>query len=505
MRKFFTLFIAFIMVCSLTTPVYAYAKDKTSPVAKVLSPYNNEMKVPVNKTISINFSENILKGKAFSKITLVDADGYKVSYKVKISKKQLSIKAIANFENDTKYKLTLPKGTVKDKSGNSTKKATVLNFKTTTSAISKGTKLSIKDIAKKAESVVYIEVQDSSHEVFASGSGFVVDGKIVTNYHVIDGASYAIVTANDGEEYNVVGVYDYDKTNDIAVLKIDNNNIPTVVLGDSNKVEVGETIVAIGSPIGLQNTVSVGIISGLRSGDSSSIQISAPINHGSSGGALFDEYGNVVGITSAIYETTGDLNFAIPINIAKPMLSSNTVTSLDEVYNETHVIEYNNATYEGDIVNGEENGFGVIYWDTGDKYIGEWRSGEMNGQGVFTGSNGETITGTWLDGNLISSEDDKISKPTGIYADAISSSEIQIGWNKVNAAEYYYVYYSDSINGQYNCFENTDGSKKKMLWYSGYSAKLYNISSKQTQYFKVTAVKDGVESDYSNVVSATTY
>lgn len=197
--------------------------------------------------------------------------------------------------------------------------------------------LSVEDIAKKGASVVYVEVYDQNGNATASGSGFIIssDGKIVTNYHVIDGAYSAKVTLNDGTKYDVQGVYGYDKTADIAILKVDASNLSPVTLGDSSTADLGQSVVAIGSPEGLQNTVSTGIISSIRTSESRSgykdFQISVPINHGSSGGALFNMYGQVIGITYAGYETTGDLNFAIPINDLNNFINVSTLKTIAEV------------------------------------------------------------------------------------------------------------------------------------------------------------------------------
>lgn len=93
-------------------------------------------------------------------------------------------------------------------------------------------------------------------------------------------------------------------------------------LGDSDLTEVGDTITAIGSPLGLKNTVSKGIVSAIRENrDMKELQISVPISHGSSGGALFDESGRVMGVTSSGYDGGGDLNFAVPINTVKTYMA----------------------------------------------------------------------------------------------------------------------------------------------------------------------------------------
>jgi serine protease Do len=157
------------------------------------------------------------------------------------------------------------------------------------------------------------------------GSGFIVrsDGIIMTNAHVVDGASRVMVKLSDRREFKakVIGI---DKQTDIAVLKIDAKDLPTVTLGNSDKVEVGQWVLAIGSPYGFENTVTAGIVSAtsraLPDGTYTPfIQTDAPINPGNSGGPLFNMSGQVIGINSQIYSQTGGfqgLSFAIPINLA---------------------------------------------------------------------------------------------------------------------------------------------------------------------------------------------
>jgi serine protease Do len=157
------------------------------------------------------------------------------------------------------------------------------------------------------------------------GSGFVVDpnGVILTNAHVVDGADEVTVKFTNQHEYTakVLGV---DKATDVAVLKVDARDLPTVAIGDPAKARVGEWVVAIGAPFGLENTVTSGIISAKsRSlpGDSivPFIQTDAAVNPGNSGGPLFDLKGEVIGINSQIYSRSGGyqgLAFAIPIDVA---------------------------------------------------------------------------------------------------------------------------------------------------------------------------------------------
>jgi S1-C subfamily serine protease len=186
------------------------------------------------------------------------------------------------------------------------------------------TQLSVTEIAKKVESVVYIEVAFGDGKG-ASGSGFIIslDGRIVTNYHVIDGAVSGKVVLNDGTTFTDIKVLGWDKVGDLAIIKVPGSGLPAVTMGNSDAAQIGEAVVAIGSPLGLQNTVSTGIISARREGF---LQTTAPISHGSSGGALFNMVGEVIGITSAGMEEGANLGFAIPINEVKSLATDRTLT-----------------------------------------------------------------------------------------------------------------------------------------------------------------------------------
>lgn len=157
------------------------------------------------------------------------------------------------------------------------------------------------------------------------GSGFIVsdDGLILTNAHVVRDAKEVIVKLSDRREFKAK-VLGADSTTDIAVLRINVKNLPAVRLGDSRQLHVGDPVLAIGSPYGLEQTATQGIVSALgRSlpGDATVpfIQTDAAVNPGNSGGPLFDGSGNVVGINAQIYSQSGGyqgLAFAIPINVA---------------------------------------------------------------------------------------------------------------------------------------------------------------------------------------------
>ncbi|MBL8385451.1 MAG: Do family serine endopeptidase [Burkholderiales bacterium] len=155
------------------------------------------------------------------------------------------------------------------------------------------------------------------------GSGFIVaaDGLILTNAHVVDGAAEVTVKLTDRREFRarVVGA---DKRSDVAVLKIEASGLPTVKLGDPAAVSVGEWVLAIGSPFGFENTATSGIVSAKSrtlEGYVPFIQTDVAVNPGNSGGPLFNLKGEVIGINSQIYSSSGGyqgLSFAIPIDVA---------------------------------------------------------------------------------------------------------------------------------------------------------------------------------------------
>ena len=155
------------------------------------------------------------------------------------------------------------------------------------------------------------------------GSGFIIsaDGFVMTNAHVVDGADEVLVTLPDKREFKakLIGA---DKRTDVAVVKIDSTGLPFVRIGDVNRLRVGEWVMAIGSPFGLENTVTAGIVSAKQrdTGDYMPfIQTDVAVNPGNSGGPLINMRGEVVGVNSQIYSRSGGymgISFAIPIDEA---------------------------------------------------------------------------------------------------------------------------------------------------------------------------------------------
>ena len=195
---------------------------------------------------------------------------------------------------------------------------------------------------QNVNAVVLISCQVNSASYFgqssgtSTGSGFIItdDGYVVTNYHVVEGASKILVSTHDGNEYTAVLV-GQDATNDVAVLKMDDaKNLPFVALGSSTELAVGDQVVAIGNPLGdLTATLTVGYVSAKDRDVTTDgttinmIQTDAAINSGNSGGPLFNMKGEVVGITTAKYSgssssgaTIEGIGFAIPIDDVSPMI-----------------------------------------------------------------------------------------------------------------------------------------------------------------------------------------
>jgi serine protease Do len=155
------------------------------------------------------------------------------------------------------------------------------------------------------------------------GSGFIIsaDGYVMTNSHVVDGADDVFVTLTDKREFKAK-IIGFDKRADVALVKIEGSNLPRVTIGDSNKLRVGEWVIAIGSPFGLDNTVTAGIISA-KARDTGDylplIQTDVAVNPGNSGGPLINMRGEVIGINSQIYSRSGGymgISFAVPVDEA---------------------------------------------------------------------------------------------------------------------------------------------------------------------------------------------
>jgi serine protease Do len=193
-------------------------------------------------------------------------------------------------------------------------------------------------VAKALPAVVSVSTREIEQDQFnrrvvrpGMGSGFIVDrrGHILTNNHVVEGASEIKVTLTDGRGFRATLV-GRDAFSDLAVLRIDGAKLPVLPLGDSAKLRVAQTVIAIGNPLWIEGgpTVTVGVVSALgRSMEERDlpvlhdlIQTDAAINHGNSGGPLLDLSGRVIGINTALIDSAHGIGFAISINSARPVL-----------------------------------------------------------------------------------------------------------------------------------------------------------------------------------------
>jgi len=181
--------------------------------------------------------------------------------------------------------------------------------------------------ARSTPSVVSVRTEQSL------GTGFVVspDGLIATNLHVIAGNSQITVTLSDHREFQVVEIWNGDRQRDLVIMRIQAKKLPVIPLGNSDDIRAGDSIVAIGHPLGLEDTVSNGLVSAVRKLDKglTVLQISAPIAPGSSGGPIFNDHGEVIGVATAIMLGGQNINFGVPISYLKELLKKPAAVNLE--------------------------------------------------------------------------------------------------------------------------------------------------------------------------------
>lgn len=184
---------------------------------------------------------------------------------------------------------------------------------------------SVQDLAAKVKpAVVVVTFDGRDGDRQGLGSGFIVDadGLIATNLHVIGEARPIRVQLQDGRKFDVISIQATDKHHDLAILKIDAHDLPALPLGDSDQLRDGESVVAIGNPLGLERSVVAGVLSGRREvDDRQMLQIAMPIEQGNSGGPLLDLQGRVHGLITLKSLKTENLGFAAPVNQLKPLLA----------------------------------------------------------------------------------------------------------------------------------------------------------------------------------------
>lgn len=185
-----------------------------------------------------------------------------------------------------------------------------------------------KELIKKyGPSIVLIQVIGENEEDSAFGSGVVIsgDGIILTNSHVLENFKTGLVKTATGAYYPIKEILREDLYFDLSTLKVDTNDLTPVKINPFDEIEIGEKVYAIGNPEGYSNTLSVGIISGIRKfEDKIMIQTTAPISQGSSGGALVDKKGKIIGITTLFNIEGQNLNFAVPMKYALSLIYKDT-------------------------------------------------------------------------------------------------------------------------------------------------------------------------------------
>lgn len=208
-------------------------------------------------------------------------------------------------------------------------------------------------VNKYSSSVVKIVTFDEKDQQISLGSGFFIstDGDIATNHHVLEGSTRAIIKTNDGKEGEILEIINDAPELDLLIAKTSLKSTTPVPLGDSDTITVGQEIIAIGNPAGLEGTVSNGIIGGIRKeGDFKYIQITAPISQGSSGCPIIDKTGKVIGIATAYLDFGQNLNFAMPVNYLKSLKPTKIkLSSLPKATPKSEIIErynlYRNAEF----------------------------------------------------------------------------------------------------------------------------------------------------------------
>jgi serine protease Do len=278
--------------------------------------------------------------------------------------------------------------------------------------------------------------------VFGAGSGFIIspDGVILTNAHVVRDASEVTVKLQDRREYRAK-VLGSDPKTDVAVLKIDAKNLPVVPIGKSNDLKVGEWVLAIGSPFGLESSVTAGVVSAkgrsIDEGHVPFIQTDVAVNPGNSGGPLFNTRGEVIGINSQIYSQTGGyqgLSFAIPIDVAFRIKDQIVTTGkvqhaklgivIQEV-NQAFADSFNLATPEGALVSNIERGgaadkAGLKSGDVIRKLNGQpiVASGDLPAMMSTSKPGDRVVLDVWRDGKIV-----QIPAKLGNASDKVAAAE----------------------------------------------------------------------------------
>ena len=387
--------------------------------------------------------------------------------------------------------------------------------------------LTTEEIGKLASAIVLIETD------LGTGSGVTLtgDGTIVTNYHVIENASWIKIHYEDLTNYMVDTIIGSDSFLDLALLKIDTNDKPFIQLGDSSTLSRGQNIVTIGSPEGLFNTLSTGVISRF---DEDFIQITAPISSGSSGGALLNEQGQLIGITTAAILSGENLGFAIPVQKIGQVDTtvSETLDSMPEApvtisspHNlRVETLNSTSAYINWDPVEGadyyhfyyQEAGDDSFWYDEDEFYGGPMRfrwfmDYTVEYYNLDPNTHYNVLVTAVVDG-IESDDSDVLSfktkksaghAPAHLTGEAISDSVAVLNWTRVPKADYYLVYWSHSTSDGFEVIRNTNDEPLPYEWSSA-GVTIYFLDKNAITTFKVCAVINGRETELSDPVQVLT-
>lgn len=374
----------------------------------------------------------------------------------------------------------------------------------------------------------------SNGYLIGQGSGFYLDGTslVVTNHHVVDGADSLVITNNKNEVYDGnVFVVGSDILNDIIILSLEDKPNDSLTIGDLTSTKIGDKVYAIGSPYGLYNTISDGIISGFRD---NLIQTTAPVSPGSSGGPLLNEKGEVIGVISSGIMDGQNLGFAVPITKIE-LIDLIEPVSLKSFFQTADMIEAPDAVklalldsdkayfvwekvadadyyyfyfkesseelywYYYD-VDDKGNEIQVRYYDN-DLYIAtleELKPGTTYNVYATSVRNGIESFGS----PVFSFKTNNQITPTGLSGFASGNNEVVLLWDAVKGADYYHVYYEDYSKQLYVIYNIYD-EPLRYQW-KEYGNIIFYLDSGTTYNFYVSAVISGVESELSKPFSVTT-
>ncbi len=384
--------------------------------------------------------------------------------------------------------------------------------------------LSSKEIFDQCSpAVFFIQTYDIIGEAYATGSGFFIDstGIAVTNHHVLKNAISATVTLTNGKTCAVAGVLYADRDRDYAVIKVEGSGFDALKIGDSSALSGGDVCYAIGSPKGLQNTISNGIISNPSRKDLGEelIQTTAPISSGSSGGALINEYGEAVGVITSSIPSGQNLNFAIPINAVydpdqvRAYKNGGSIRTLPQYAEDDAYLEYESRPemYESMVyasngfneLNNGDTGCGKIFEDNWDTYFvycntigyievylvtdaGTKYAKDITIAAREYDSDDDYVLGdyaTYTDGTEGEYLRFRITKP-GVYTIKILSYELY----ETESIDVDYEFYYQFIPGETNV-ENTTGSMGEE-----------KTDSRSRQEKAFDALKDWIRGNYNDTI-----